>query len=76
MPPRTISLEGYAVQPLQEQPGKACMCAYGPETCRRPKHLRTKKLRDIRFRLSFGKGELLQVAGRVCVRSRADVPGE
>ena len=75
-PPRTISLEGYAVQPLQEQPGKACMCAYGPETCRRPKHLHEKMLRNIRVRLSFGKVELLQVAGRVCARTRAGVPGD
>ena len=41
-PPWTASREGYAAQPLQEQPGKGCLCAYRPETCRRPKHLRAK----------------------------------
>ena len=77
-PPWTASREGYAAQPLQEQPGKGCRCAYGPETCRRPKHLhlRAEMLCALRFRLKRAKGQLLQLAGRVCTRTSAGVPGE
>ena len=75
-PPRPRVCEDHAVRTSPGQPEEGSPRTPGTEACNKPKYLRAEMLCTLRFRLNRAKGQLLQLAGRVCTRTSAGVPGE